>query len=311
MIKYINGFKRLNALVQGDVGCGKTLVAIMMMVSAAENKLQSCLLAPTEVLARQHYIEVLDRLKCLPDVKVELLTGSTKAAEKKDICKRLASGEINIIIGTHAVIQNGVNFNNLGVAIIDEQHRFGVAQREKLIENNEPHIISMSATPIPRTLSMALYGDHTQVYNILEKPAGRQEIQTATIKDVVVAYKFAYKQIKAGRQVYVICPLVESSTSEKTAELQSVNATLKELEVGFKADPTIKIAAVHGKMKKAEIESTINDFAEGKTHILISTTVVEVGVNVPNATTIIIKNSERFGLAQLHQLRGRVGQVYT
>lgn len=298
-------YTQLHALIQGDVGCGKTIVAFMLMVAAAQNKIQSCMLAPTEILAVQHYEDAVKTLGKLP-ITIKLLTGSMTAAQKKDCVKGLKDGSVDIVIGTHAVLQKSVSFNNLGLVIIDEQHRFGVSQREKLLEKSAPHVVSMSATPIPRTLSMALHGEHTKVYNITTKPAGRHPIQTAVINNPKPAYKFMYDQIKAGRQAYVICPFIEDN--EDYSEVESVTELQKQMEKGFAFDPKIKLGVVHGKMKKDEMDKVIADFVKNDIQILISTTVVEVGVNVPNASVITIMNAERFGLAQLHQLRGRVGR---
>jgi ATP-dependent DNA helicase RecG len=305
----INSLQQLNALVQGDVGCGKTIVATMLLAGAAESGYQGCLLAPTEVLAKQHFKEIKECFKIIPDVRVELLVGSMKAPQKNKLLKEIKSGAVDIVIGTHAIIQKSVVFKELGIAVIDEQHRFGVAQSEHLLKENNPHIIAMSATPIPRTLSMAIYGEHTEVYNILEKPAGRQQIQTAIVSKPQGAYKFIYDQINKGRQAYIVCPFIESSEDEKLEDIESVKQTEEEVSKIFAFDPQIKIASVTGKMKKEEIDERISAFAAGDIHILISTTVIEVGVNVPNSTVMMIKNAERFGLAQLHQLRGRVGRT--
>jgi len=304
----INTKNQLNALIQGDVGCGKTIIAVMLMAAAAENGMQSCLMAPTEVLATQHYKELQERLACLPQIRIGFLVGSMPAPEKKKVMTAIKTGQIDIVVGTHAVIQKSIIFHKLGLAVIDEQHRFGVGERDALLLRNNPHIISMSATPIPRTLSMALYGTHTAVFNILEKPAGRLPIQTAISQSNPTAYKFIYGQIQKGHQAYVVCPFVEASTNEQFSDVESVRETEKELIEAFAFDPKIKIGSVNGRMKKEEIDQVIGDFSAGKTNILVSTTVVEVGVNVPNATVMVIKNAERFGLAQLHQLRGRVGR---
>lgn len=300
--------ERLNALVQGDVGTGKTIVAFMMMAMAFENCFQSCIIAPTEVLAQQHYnglLEITDKL----GIKIGYLTGSTKAREKKAIREGLADGSIRMVVGTHAVLQDSVEFNKLGLVIIDEQHRFGVAQRDKLLDNeNKPHMITMSATPIPRTLSMALYGDHIQVYNIKTKPAGRKDVITMQMESDNDINNFMLKEIRAGHQCYVVCPLIEDSESEAMAEVTSVNQTVEAITNWFKPYSEVKISNVTGKMKPKEVAEEIEKFVNNETNILISTTIIEVGVNVPNATVMVIKSSERFGLAQAHQLRGRVGR---
>lgn len=301
--------KRVNALIQGDVGTGKTIIAIFMMVLAAENGYQSCMMAPTEVLARQHYEEIVGRLKDLP-FSVGYLSGNITAKEKEKTLGKIKSGEIHIVVGTHAVIQDGIDFNKLGLLIVDEQHRFGVIQREKLLEKyNNPHSIVMSATPIPRTLSMALYGDSIQVLTIKTKPQGRKEIITKKMNnDDIQVNEFMYQQIKQGRQCYVVCPLIEDSDSERMSEVESVNTVYDKLVKYFKKYPEVKISLISGKMKQKDIDEEIKKFVNKEIDILVSTTIIEVGVNVPNATVMVIKNAERFGLAQLHQLRGRVGR---
>lgn len=301
--------KRINALIQGDVGTGKTIIAIFMMVLAAENGYQSCMMAPTEVLARQHYEEIVARLKDLP-FSVGYLSGNITAKEKEKTLEKIKSGEIHIVVGTHAVIQDGIDFNKLGLLIVDEQHRFGVIQREKLLEKyNNPHSIVMSATPIPRTLSMALYGDSIQVLTIKTKPQGRKEIITKKMNnDDIQVNEFMYQQIKQGRQCYVVCPLIEDSDSERMSEVESVNTVYDKLVKYFKKYPEVKISLISGKMKQKDIDEEIKKFVNKEIDILVSTTIIEVGVNVPNATVMVIKNAERFGLAQLHQLRGRVGR---
>lgn len=308
IIKRINSSQRLSALLQGDVGCGKTIVALLLSVAAVENGYQSCIIAPTEVLANQHF---LDFSKTLKDtgINVEFLAGSTRATSKKRIYRELEDGTINIIIGTHALLQDAVKFNNLGLLVIDEQHKFGVAQREKLEKiDAKPHVITMSATPIPRTLSMAMFGSHIDVITIYEKPAGRKPIITQRFKNDSDVNEFMLKEIRSGHQCYVVCPLIDESDSEKMAGVESVKQTVEKLEKWFSKYPTIKISDISGKMKKADIETEIDKFKNNETQILISTTIVEVGVNVPNATVMVLKNSERFGLAQAHQLRGRVGR---
>lgn len=300
--------QRINALVQGDVGSGKTIVAIFMMLLMAENGYQSCLMAPTEVLARQHYEEIKERLKDSP-YPVGYLTGNITAKERRETLEKIHNGEIRLVVGTHAVIQNSVEFEKLGLVIVDEQHRFGVVQREALLERyNRSHSIVMSATPIPRTLSMALYGDSIQVLTIKTKPKGRKPVQTMKMNNDKSVNDFMLKEIRNGRQCYVVCPLIEESDSERMADVESVTAVHDKLKTYFKNHPDVRIALISGKMKQKEIDAEIKKFQDKETDILISTTIVEVGVNIPNATVMVIKNAERFGLAQLHQLRGRVGR---
>lgn len=300
--------KRINALIQGDVGSGKTIVAIFMMLLAAENGYQSCMMAPTEVLAHQHYEELTRQLKDFP-FRVGYFSGNLTAKQKKDILEKIKSGEIQLVVGTHAVIQDGVEFNKLGLMIVDEQHRFGVVQRETLLEKYQnPHSIVMSATPIPRTLSMALYGDSIQVLTIKTKPAGRKPVETCQMEKDDEINEFMLKEIQKGRQCYVVCPLIDDSESERMVGVESVNTVYKNLVSYFKKFPEVKISLISGKMKQKDIDEEIRKFANNETHILVSTTIVEVGVNIPNATVMVIKNAERFGLAQLHQLRGRVGR---
>ncbi len=298
--------KQCNRLLQGDVGSGKTIVALLCMLIAIDNDFQACLMAPTEILAQQHYETVSEMLKGV-DVNVRILTGSTKVKQRRIIDEELQSGELNILIGTHALIEDKVQFKNLGLAIIDEQHRFGVAQRAKLWQKNEnpPHVIVMTATPIPRTLSMTLYGD-LEVSVINELPPGRKPVKTtyAYEKQRGDLYNFLKKEIKTGRQVYVVYPLIKESET----------LDIKNLEEGYEAlkryfDSTeYKIAMVHGQMKPEEKQIQMESFVSGKTNILVATTVIEVGVNVPNASLMVIESAERFGLSQLHQLRGRVGR---
>ena len=297
----------LNALVQGDVGSGKTMVAIFSMLLAANNGYQSCVIAPTEVLALQHYKEISSYMDKL-GYKVGYLSGSLKVREKKAILNDLKLGNIHMVVGTHAVIQDSVEFNNLAVVVIDEQHRFGVRQREKLAELDGPHMISMSATPIPRTLSMALYGDNIKVYNIKEKPAGRKDVITLRMNNDDDINMFMLEQIRQGRQCYVVCPLIEESLSEAMSDVHSVKNEVEKLYKFFELYPEVKISNTTGKMKKEVIAEEIDKFVKNETNILVSTTIIEVGVNVPNSTVIVIKSSERFGLAQAHQLRGRVGR---
>ena len=296
--------RQMNRLLQGDVGSGKTLVALMSMLMAADNGFQACIMAPTEILANQHY-ETITSLLGDMDIQVALLTGSTKAKDRVPLHKGLRSGEIQFLVGTHALIQDTVQFHNLGLVVIDEQHRFGVEQRSRMWRKNElpPHVLVMTATPIPRTLAMTLYGD-LDVSVIDELPPGRKPIQTVHRFDNKRGplYDFLREQLRAGRQIYVVYPLI--SESEKS--------DYKNLEDGFKhiqeVFPDVEVAMVHGKMKSAEKDLHMQAFVSGKARILVATTVIEVGVNVPNASVMLIQSAERFGLSQLHQLRGRVGR---
>ncbi|MCD7931569.1 MAG: ATP-dependent DNA helicase RecG [Tannerellaceae bacterium] len=296
--------RQMNRLLQGDVGSGKTLVALLCMLLAADNNYQTCIMAPTEILANQHYATIMNFLQGM-DIKVALLTGSTKKKVRNELLPAIASGEIKIVIGTHALIEDAVMFHSLGLAIIDEQHRFGVEQRSRLWKKNRqvPHVLVMTATPIPRTLAMTLYGD-LDVSVIDELPPGRKPVQTLHRYDNKKAelFDFLRKEIKAGRQVYVVYPLIEGS--EKV--------DYKNLEEGFEVFkdvfPEYTVCMVHGKMKAADKDAEMQKFITGEAQILMATTVIEVGVNVPNATVMVIESAERFGLSQLHQLRGRVGR---
>ena len=300
----MNTGRQMNRLVQGDVGSGKTLVALMAMLIAVDNGFQACLMAPTEILAEQHLATIQEFLKDL-DVKVELLTGIVKGKKRKEVLEQLVTGEIDILVGTHALIEETVQFKNIGLAVVDEQHRFGVAQRAKLWAKNEnpPHILVMTATPIPRTLAMTIYGD-LDVSVIDELPPGRKPIQTLHKYDNQTTSLFngIRQQIGIGRQVYIVYPLI--TESEKM--------DLKNLEEGYQylqgVFPEYKMSKVHGRMKPAEKEEEMQKFISGETQILVATTVIEVGVNVPNASVMIIMDAQRFGLSQLHQLRGRVGR---
>ena len=301
----VNRNVQMNRLLQGDVGSGKTLVALMTMLIAIDNGFQSCLMAPTEILAQQHFQSINKFLNGM-NVNVGLLTGSTKAKDRKVIHAELQSGAMQIIIGTHALIEDTVAFNNLGLVVIDEQHRFGVAQRAKLWQKNDlipPHILVMTATPIPRTLAMTVYGD-LDVSVIDELPPGRKPIQTMHFYDNrrQQLYRFLKQEIEKGRQAYIVYPLI--SESEKL--------DLKNLEEGFRqlseVFPEYKLSMVHGKMKPAVKENAMQHFKNHDTHIMVATTVIEVGVDVPNASVMVIESAERFGLSQLHQLRGRVGR---
>ena len=300
----MNTGRQMNRLVQGDVGSGKTLVALMAMLIAVDNGFQTCLMAPTEILAEQHLATIQEFLKGL-DVKVELLTGIVKGKKRKEVLQQLVTGEIDILVGTHALIEETVQFKNIGLAVVDEQHRFGVAQRAKLWAKNEnpPHILVMTATPIPRTLAMTIYGD-LDVSVIDELPPGRKPIRTLHKYDNQTTSLFngIRQQISIGRQVYIVYPLI--TESEKI--------DLKNLEEGYEylqnIFPEYKMSKVHGRMKPAEKEEEMQKFASGETQILVATTVIEVGVNVPNASVMVIMDAQRFGLSQLHQLRGRVGR---
>jgi len=295
-----------NRLLQGDVGSGKTIVALMSMLIANDNGFQACMMAPTEILAQQHY-ESLSQMLDGINVNVKLLTGSTRVKQRRIIDEELQNGDLNILIGTHALIEDKVKFKNLGLAIIDEQHRFGVAQRANLQKKNKnpPHIIVMSATPIPRTLSMTLYGD-LDVSIIDELPPGRKPIKTihASEKQRGRVYKFIRDEIEKGRQIYIVFPLIKESETLDYKNLEEGYQTIVE---NFKP-PKFSVSMVHGQMKSDEKQAQMDLFVEGETQILVATTVIEVGVNVPNASVMIIESAERFGLSQLHQLRGRVGR---
>ena len=296
--------RQMNRLLQGDVGSGKTLVALMSILIALDNGFQACIMAPTEILAEQHYVTFQNLLFGMP-VRVELLTGTVKGKRRQAVLDGLKDGEVRILVGTHAVLEDTVLFKSLGMVVIDEQHRFGVAQRARLWtkNSNPPHVLVMTATPIPRTLAMTLYGD-LDVSVIDELPPGRKPIQTIHQFDNrrESLYRGLRSQLNEGRQAYVVYPLIK----------ESEKMDIKNLEEGYEQLcrdlPEYKISRVHGKMKAAEKEAEMQDFISGKTQILVATTVIEVGVNVPNASVMVIENAERFGLAQLHQLRGRVGR---
>ena len=304
--KDIGSGKQMNRLLQGDVGSGKTLVALMSMLIALDNGFQACIMAPTEILANQHFDTIKEFLDGLP-VKVALLTGSTKTAARKVLHTNLLSGELQILIGTHALIEDVVKFKNLGLVVIDEQHRFGVAQRARLWKKNHqpPHVLVMTATPIPRTLAMTVYGD-LDVSVIDELPPGRKPIQTKHLYDSrrLRMFGFLNQQIEKGRQIYIVYPLIK----------ESEKMDYKDLEDGYDSisrafpPPKFAVSVVHGKMKAVEKDAAMNLFVKGQTHIMVATTVIEVGVNIPNASVMVIESAERFGLSQLHQLRGRVGR---
>lgn len=295
---------QMNRLLQGDVGSGKTMVALLCSLLAIDNHFQACIMAPTEILAEQHYLSICNYLGSLP-IKVELLTGNVKGKRRKEILEGIANGSIHLLVGTHALIEPSVVFHNLGFVVIDEQHRFGVKQRAKLWEKNvcPPHILVMTATPIPRTLAMTVYGD-LDVSVIDELPPGRKPIQTVHYRqsDRYKLYQGMRYQLQLGRQIYVVYPLIKENEKLDLHDLQTGYNQLVDIFKDY------HVGMVHGKMKPAEKEQAMADFKEQRTQILVSTTVIEVGVNVPNASVMVIENAERFGLAQLHQLRGRVGR---
>ena len=298
--------KQMNRLVQGDVGSGKTIVALMAMLMAKDNGFQSCLMAPTEILATQHFNGLQEMVEAV-GMKMALLTGSTKVARRREIHAGLESGALDILVGTHALLEDKVRYKNLGIAIIDEQHRFGVSQRSKMWKKNQrpPHILVMTATPIPRTLAMAVYGD-LDISLIDELPPGRKPINTLHKTDHhrLSMFHFLKQEIEKGRQVYIVYPLIEES---KTLDY-------KDLMDGYEGvcrhfpKPKFQVSVVHGRMKADDKEAEMARFVKGETHIMVATTVIEVGVNVPNASVIVVESAERFGLSQLHQLRGRVGR---
>ena len=296
--------RQMNRLLQGDVGSGKTLVALMVALIAIDNGYQACIMAPTEILAEQH-LQTISSMLADMDINVALLTGSVKGKKRTAVLQGLVGGDINILVGTHAIIEDNVLFNKLGLVVIDEQHRFGVAQRAKLWMKNAvpPHVLVMTATPIPRTLAMTLYGD-LDVSVIDQLPPGRKPIQTVHFFDAhrQRIYQLMLRELNLGRQIYIVYPLIK----------ETEKMDIKDLEAGYeevsRAFPSYKVSKVHGKMKAKEKDEEMKRFASHETHILVSTTVIEVGVNVPNASVMIIENAERFGLSQLHQLRGRVGR---
>lgn len=296
--------RQMNRLLQGDVGSGKTLVALMVMLMAIDNGYQACLMAPTEILATQHFASISEFLKDI-GVEIALLTGSTKKKDRTELHEKLQSGELHILIGTHALLEEVVQFKNLGMVVIDEQHRFGVEQRSKLWKKNAnpPHVLVMTATPIPRTLAMTLYGD-LSVSVIDELPPGRKPIQTYHYyqNKRQGLNQFIAKQVNAGRQVYIVYPLIQES---EKSDLQNLEKGYEYVREVF---PEYKISMVHGKLKPAEKDFQMQKFVTGETQIMVATTVIEVGVNVPNASVMVIESAQRFGLSQLHQLRGRVGR---
>lgn len=296
--------KPMNRLVQGDVGSGKTIVAITALFNCAMNGYQGALMAPTEILAQQHFLSLESLLKKW-QIKIALLCGSTSKKQKDEILEKIKQGEIDIVVGTHALIQENVEFKNLALVVTDEQHRFGVRQRGELInKGHNPHVLVMTATPIPRTLALFMYGD-MDISIINELPAGRQKVDTYFVRPSMrdKVYDFVKKEIRNGRQAYIVCPLVEES--EKLEAESAVETSKKLQEMYFKE---FKIGLLHGKMNSSDKDLVMQKFKNKEIDILVSTTVIEVGINVPNATIIVIENAERFGLAQLHQLRGRVGR---
>lgn len=298
--------KRVNALVQGDVGSGKTMVALFSMLVAAESGFQSAIMAPTNVLAKQHYEELTELLKPL-GIKTAYLSGGLKAKEKREALKAIKEGSAQVIIGTHAVLTKTVKYANLGLIVVDEEHRFGVVQREAFAEKGGQgiHVINMSATPIPRSLAMSLYGDDVLTLTIKTMPKGRIPIQTFKESKESHAYQKMLRELQKGRQAYIVCPLIEENF--ELDDVESVEETFTKADEFF-SDKGYDVGVIHGRMKPEVVAEEIEKFAKGEYHVLVSTTIVEVGVNVPNATAILIKSAERFGLAQLHQLRGRVGR---
>ncbi len=298
--------KQMNRLVQGDVGSGKTIVALMAMLIAKDNGFQACLMAPTEILASQHFQGLKDMVEAV-GMKMALLTGSTKVARRREIHSQLESGELDILVGTHALLEDKVMYQNLGLAVIDEQHRFGVSQRSKMWKKNTrpPHVLVMTATPIPRTLAMAVYGD-LDISLIDELPPGRKPITTfhKTDKHRLSMFHFLKSEIEKGRQVYIVYPLIEDS---KTLDYKDLIDGYESISRHF-PKPQFQVSVVHGRMKAEDKEAEMARFVKGETHIMVATTVIEVGVNVPNASVMVVESAERFGLSQLHQLRGRVGR---
>jgi ATP-dependent DNA helicase RecG len=300
----MEGPRIMNRLLQGDVGSGKTVIAALALLKAAQNGYQGALMVPTEILAEQHFQTLSDVLSGF-DLNIELLSGSCTAGQRREIHSRISSGEIDIIIGTHSLIQEGVEFKRLGLVITDEQHRFGVRQRSALVaKGTNPDILVMTATPIPRSLALILYGD-MDLSIIDEMPPGRKRVETYVIGEKVRdrAYGFVEKQLKEGRQAYVVCPLIEDT---ELVDARSAVCVYRELAEKYSGKYNLEL--LHGKVDGQTKEEIMRNFRDGSTHLLVSTTVIEVGVNVPNANIMVIENAERFGLAQLHQLRGRVGR---
>lgn len=298
----------VDALVMGDVGCGKTMVAMLLMVGQAENGFQSVLMAPTNVLAIQHYNEAKELLTPL-GINVAFLNGATKVRERKAILKGLLDGSIDVLIGTHACVGKDIQFKQLSLCVVDEEHRFGVRQREAIREKVEAglHMVSMSATPIPRSLASTLYGEHVGIHSIKTLPNGRKPVQISLHEDNTLPYEKIKEAVKRGEQAYIVCPLIEDNDSETMADVKSVEQVFQEIAPSFNKEGMV-VDYISGNMKEEEINAHLNAFKEGSTHVLISTTVIEVGVNVPNATVMVIENAERFGASQIWQLKGRVGR---
>ena len=310
-VKKTKAGKRVNALVQGDVGSGKTICAILLMMTIVENGYQGVLMAPTGILAKQHYEEIVSLTKDM-EINTIFMNGEMKVSEKKKALQSIAAGKADIIVGTHSVISEDVNFSNLGIIVIDEEHKFGVEQREMLKKKAEEgvHNLSMSATPIPRSLAQTIYADSVDMYTIQSMPSGRQPVQTAVAKHPKTAFNFMSKEIKAGHQCYVVCPLIDAGDSDTDADddrIYSVEDTYNMAKY-YLSEINAKVAMVTGKMKEEEKSEIIAAFQRNEYQVLVASTVIEVGVNVPNATVITVMNAERFGLAGLHQLRGRVGR---
>lgn len=301
--------ERIETLVQGDVGCGKTAIATALAVAAVENGYQAAIMCPTAVLAEQHYKSMSEQLAPF-GITVELLTSGLTAKAKRKVLSAIKDGTAQIIVGTHAVIAKDVIFNKLALTVVDEEHRFGVEQRDALAEKAKAgvHNISMTATPIPRTIASAVYGENTEIINVHSMPSGRKPVKTIVYGNEEKVYASMYNQIRAGHQCYVVCPLIEESDSETLAGVESVEETYNKMSKWFEKYPAVSIKMINGNMKPTDVKEAISAFSNGDCHIIISTTIIEVGVNVPNATVIVVKNAERFGLAQLHQLRGRVGR---
>lgn len=302
--------KQVNAIVTGDVGCGKTMVAIAAALFIVENGLQAAIMAPTLVLARQHYEEFTNQLTTL-GIQVALLTSETKKAERTKVLEEVANGDVDILIGTHSILSPEIKFKALGITIIDEEHKFGVTQKEILEEFDKlgAHHVSMTATPIPRSYALSIYGDLLSVLPILDMPSGRKTIITKQFSDVEKVFERLYSEIALGHQAYLVTPFIEDSEDDKFKDIASVKSMLDAANKYFgKHYPSVRINSIDGKMKQKDIIAIIDDFAAGNIDILISTTIIEVGINVPNATAIAIMNADRFGLAALHQLRGRVGR---
>lgn len=301
--------ERIEALIQGDVGCGKTVIATALAVAAVENGYQAAIMCPTAVLAEQHYKSFSEQLAPF-DITVKLLTSGLTAKAKRKVLSDIKDGTAQIVVGTHAVIAKDVVFKKLALTVVDEEHRFGVEQRDALTEKAKAgvHNVSMTATPIPRTIASAVYGENTEIINVHTMPSGRKPVKTIVYGNEEKVYASMYNQIRAGHQCYVVCPLIEESDSEMLTGVESVEETYDKMIAWFAKYPEVSIKMINGNMKLADVKSTISEFSNGGCQIIISTTIIEVGVNVPNATAIVVKNAERFGLAQLHQLRGRVGR---